>query len=49
MRELARRVERDERRVHDDGGVLLELALIKKGEQGKLVVPYPDIHVYMHS
>lgn len=48
VRELARRVERDVRRVHDDVGVLLELGLIEKDEQGKLLCPYADIHVDMH-
>lgn len=48
VRELSRRVDRDVRRVHDDVGVLLELGLIEKNEQGKLVCPYADIHVDMH-
>ena len=47
VRELARRVERDVRRVHDDIGVLLELGLIEKRDD-KLVCPYTDIHVDMH-
>lgn len=47
VRELARRVGRDVRRVHDDISVLLELGLIEK-RNDKLVCPYADIHVDMH-
>ncbi len=48
VRELARRVKRDVRRVHDDVGVLIDLGLIEKNDQGKLQCPYTDIHVDMH-
>jgi predicted transcriptional regulator len=48
VRELARRIGRDVRRVHDDITALLELGLIEKTDQGKLVCPYVDIHVDMH-
>ena len=48
VRELARRVERGVRRVHDDAAVLAELGLIEKDENGKLNCPYTDIHVDMH-
>jgi len=47
VRELARRVGRDVRRVHDDISILLELGLIDK-RNGKLICPYTDIHVDMH-
>ncbi|WP_459873182.1 HVO_A0114 family putative DNA-binding protein [Endothiovibrio diazotrophicus] len=41
-------MERDVRRVHDGVGVLLDLGLIEKDDQGKLLCPYADIHVDMH-
>jgi predicted transcriptional regulator len=48
VRELARRVGRDVKRVHEDVQVLLELGLIEKTDQGEIVCPYRDIHVDMH-
>ncbi len=48
VRELARRVGRDVRRVHDDVTALLDLGLIEKDSKGKLICPYDDIHVDMH-
>lgn len=48
VRELARRVGRDVRRVHDDVAALLELGVIEKDGKGKLLCPYDDIHVDMH-
>lgn len=48
VRELARRIGRDVRRVHDDAATLVELGLIEKTDKGKLVCPYVDIHVDMH-
>ncbi len=48
VRELARRVERGVRRVHEDAAILAELGLIEKDENGKLNCPYQDIHVDMH-
>lgn len=48
VRALARHVERDVRRVHDDVAVLLELGLLEKDDKGKLLCPYTDIHVDMH-
>lgn len=48
VRELARRVARGVRRVHDDAAALIELGLIEKDENGKLSCPYADIHVDMH-
>ena len=44
VRELARALERDVRRVHDDVQILIEAGLIEKDEQGKLVVPFAEIH-----
>ncbi len=44
MRGLARNLERDIRRVHDDVTVLLEWGIIEKNEAGKIFVPYDLIH-----
>ncbi len=44
MRALARALERDVRRVHDDVQALIEVGLIEKDENGKLVVPFAQIH-----
>ncbi|MDI6746106.1 MAG: hypothetical protein QMD17_03065 [Rhodocyclaceae bacterium] len=48
VRELARRVARDPKRVLDDARVLLELGLIEKTPDDKIVCPFADIHVDMH-
>ncbi len=48
VRELARAVGRDVRRVHDDVVALLKLGLLEKTERGALVCPFSDIHVDMH-
>jgi predicted transcriptional regulator len=48
VRELARRVDRDVRRVHDDVVVLTELGLLEREEGGAVVCPFADIHVDMH-
>ncbi|MDR1709213.1 MAG: hypothetical protein LBS70_05785 [Candidatus Accumulibacter sp.] len=48
VRELARRLGRDVKRVHDDAAALAELGLIEKTARGALVCPYADIHVDMH-
>lgn len=48
VRELARRLGRDVKRVHEDAAALVELGLIEKTERGALVCPYNDIHVDMH-
>ena len=47
VRELARRIGRDVRRVHDDITVLTLLGLIEKRDD-KLICPFADIHVDMH-
>lgn len=47
VRELARRLGRDVKRVHADAAVLVELGLIEKDENGALVCPYGNIHVDM--
>lgn len=48
VRELARSVGRDVKRVHEDAAVLVDLGLIEKTARGGLVCPFADIHVDMH-
>lgn len=48
VRELARRLQRDVKRVHEDAAVLVDLGLIERTERGGLVCPYADIHMDMH-
>lgn len=48
VRELARRVGRDVKRVHEDAGVLVDLGVFERSESGGLLCPYADIHVDMH-
>ncbi|MCL2829205.1 MAG: hypothetical protein FWD77_00525 [Betaproteobacteria bacterium] len=48
VRELARRLGRDVKRVHEDAAALVELGLIERAENGALSCPYDDIHVNMH-
>lgn len=48
VRELARRVGRDVKRVHEDARILTELGLIERNEAGALYCPFSDIHVDMH-
>ncbi len=48
VRELARPLGRDVKRVHQDAGVLLTLGLIERTERGGLLCPFDDIHVDRH-
>lgn len=48
VRELARRVGRDVRRVHEDVSALTELGLLERTPRGGVVSPYADIHVDLH-
>lgn len=48
VRELARRLARDVKRVHEDAQVLVHLGLLEKDAAGALRCPYDDIHVDMH-
>jgi len=43
VRGLARALERDVKRVHEDVGTLIEVGLIEKTERGKIHVPYSVI------
>ena len=47
VRELARRVARDVRRVHDDVEVLAELGLIERTDSGGVVCPFESVHIDM--
>jgi predicted transcriptional regulator len=47
VRELARRVTRDVRRVHDDVQVLAELGLVERTDSGGVVCPFDDVHIDM--
>lgn len=46
LRELARRVERDVKRVHEDVQELLELGLVERGDGG-VVCPFATVHIDM--
>jgi len=43
VRGLARALERDVKRVHEDVGVLVEVGLVEKTAGGKVQVPYAVI------
>lgn len=44
LRGLARALERDVKRVHEDAAALLDWGLVHRTETGKLEVPYSVIH-----
>jgi predicted transcriptional regulator len=48
VRELARRVGRDVKRVHEDAAVLVDLGLLERTLRGALLCPFDDIHVDLH-
>ena len=48
VRELARRLGRDVKRVHEDAAELVILGLVERTEVGALRCPFCDIHVDMH-
>jgi predicted transcriptional regulator len=48
VRELARRVERDVKRVHEDVQVLAELGLVERTESGSVECPFAEVHIDMH-
>jgi len=47
VRELARRVARDVRRVHDDVQALAELGLVERSEGGGVLCPFEAVHIDM--
>jgi predicted transcriptional regulator len=48
VRELARVVDRDVKRVHDDIVILAELGLLERTEGGGVTCPYTSMHIDMH-
>jgi len=48
LRELARMVGRDVKRVHEDVGVLTQLGLLERTETGGVRCPYVGVHIDMH-
>lgn len=48
VRELARRVGRDVRRVHQDVQIPAELGLLERDQAGRVVCPYANMHMHMH-
>jgi len=47
VRELARQLRREPKRVHADSKVLVELGLLEKTASGALYCPYQCIHIDM--
>ena len=47
VRELARRVARDVRRVHGDVAILTELGLLERTESAGVVCPFDAVHIDM--
>jgi predicted transcriptional regulator len=45
VRELARRLGRDVKRVHEDVTALAQLGLVERTERGGVLCPYINIHV----
>ncbi|MBK5938736.1 transcriptional regulator [Halochromatium roseum] len=45
VRELARRLGRDVKRVHEDVTALAQLGLVERTERGGVLCPYANIHV----
>jgi len=48
VRELARLVGRDVKRVHEDVGVLANLGLLERTDSNGVVCPYTSIHIDMY-
>jgi predicted transcriptional regulator len=48
VRELARVVGRDVKRVHEDVGILTELGMLERTESGGVHCPYASMHIDMH-
>jgi predicted transcriptional regulator len=45
VREAARRVGRDVKRVHEDVQVLIETGILERADDGGVVFPYDAVHV----
>lgn len=48
VRELARTVGRDVKRVHEDVKALAELGLLERTDSGGLICPFESMHIDMH-
>ncbi len=48
VRELARALGRDVKRVHEDVVILAELGLLERTDGGGLVCPYSSMHIDMY-
>ena len=48
VRELARIVDRDVKRVHEDVGILTELGLLERTESGGVLCPFTSMHIDMY-
>lgn len=47
VRELARLVDRDVKRVHEDVTVLATLGMVERTEQGGVICPFESMHIDM--
>ena len=48
VRELARRVGRDVKRVHEDVQAQAELGLVERGDAGGVPCPFASVHIDIH-
>ena len=48
LRQLAREVKRDVKRVHEDVGILVGLGLLERTASGGVICPYSSLHIDMH-
>jgi len=48
VREVARRVRRDVKRVHGDIEILTEMGLVERTVSGGVLCPFDDIHIDLH-
>ena len=48
VRELARSVGRDVKRVHEDVGILANLGLLERTASGGVICPYVSMHIDMY-
>lgn len=48
VREVARQLSRDVKRVHEDIVTLADLGLVERTEQGGVTCPFDSVHIDMH-
>ena len=48
LRKLARDIDRDVKRVHEDVGILVNLGLLERTESGGVICPFSSMHIDMH-